>query len=61
MGILELVKLERILICLDDSDEDREIELTVLFRMNPDYIPPETPTESEFDKEGAVDNDNSGN
>lgn len=59
MGILELVKLGRILLCLDESDEDKEIELTVAFRINPDYVPPETPTESEFDR-GAETDDNSG-
>ncbi len=58
MGILELVKLRRILICLDESDENAEIELTVAFRLNPDYIPGEAETQSEFDKE-PTDNDNS--
>ncbi len=60
MGILELVKLRRILLCLEeDENTAREVELTVQFRLNPDYVPPEDATPSEFDKEGT-DNDNSG-
>ena len=51
MGILELVKIGRILFCLSEEDEEREIEMTVMFRINPDYVPPEAPVESEFDKE----------
>ena len=45
MGILELVKLRQILLCLDESEENQEIE--------------ENETHSEFDKE-ETENDNSG-
>ncbi len=58
MGILELVKLRRILLCLDESEENAEIELTVQFTLNPDYIPVENETQSEFDKE-PINDDNS--
>ncbi len=47
MGILELVKLRRILFCVS---EEEEIELTISFRLNPDYEPDDTHTASEFDQ-----------
>ena len=57
MGILELIKLRRILFCLSEEEGECPIELTVMFRKNPDYTPPETPTESEFDKEETENDD----
>ena len=52
MGILELIKLRRVLITTitvtDDVVEYNEKGLEMKFRLNPDYIPPET-NESEFD------------
>lgn len=57
MGILELIKLRRILFCLSEEEAELPIELTVMFRKNPDYAPPETPVESEFDKEETKNDD----
>ena len=52
MGILELIKLRRVLITTitvtDDVVEYNEKGLEMKFILNPDYIPPET-NESEFD------------
>ena len=54
MGILELIKLRRILITtvtvVDDVVEYNERGLEMMFRLNPDYDPTEA-TESEFDAE----------
>lgn len=52
MGILELIKLRRILITtvtvIEDVVEYDERGLEMMFKLNPDYIPGEA-TESEFD------------
>jgi segregation and condensation protein A len=52
MGILELIKLRRVLITTitvtEDVVEYNEKGLEMKFKLNPDYIPPET-NESEFD------------
>ena len=58
MGILELIKIGRILICENEDETDTDqYELLVKFRLNPDYIPPETPTESEFENDGEQNDD----
>ena len=43
MGILELIKLRRILFC---DDEDTPFSITSKFKLNPDYVP-ETDDEEE--------------
>ena len=52
MGILELIKLRRVLITtitvVDDVVEYNEKGLEMIFKLNPDYIPPDS-YESEFD------------
>ena len=52
MGILELIKLRRVLITTitvtDDVVEYNEKGLEMMFKLNPDYIPPDS-YESEFD------------
>jgi hypothetical protein len=52
MGVLELIKLRRILITtitvVDDVVEYNERGLEMMFTLNPDYIPTEG-AESEFD------------
>ena len=52
MGILELIKLRRVLITtitvVDDVVEYNEKGLEIMFKLNPDYIPPDS-YESEFD------------
>ena len=52
MGILELIKLRRILITtitvVDDVVEYNERGLEMMFTLNPDYDPSQA-TESEFD------------
>jgi segregation and condensation protein A len=52
MGILELIKLRRVLITTitvtEDVVEYNEKGLEMKFKLNPDYIPPDT-NESEFD------------
>ena len=52
MGILELIKLRRVLITTvtvtEDVVEYNEKGLEMMFKLNPDYIPPDT-YESEFD------------
>ena len=52
MGILELIKLRRVLITtvtvIEDVVEYDEKGLEMMFKLNPDYVPSET-TESEFD------------
>ncbi len=75
MGVLELVKLGRVLICrsvLDDSpeeirDEDPEAkdtpqdeynataDITIAFKINPDYIPDDEDFRSEYDHEPETD------
>ncbi len=54
MGILELIKLRRILITtvtvIDDVVEYNERGLDMMFRLNPDYDPNQA-TESEFDSD----------
>ena len=60
MGILELIKLRRVLITtvkvVEDVIEYEERGLEMMFRLNPDYVPPED-TDSEFDAPTAEDND----
>lgn len=60
MGILELIKLRRILITTitvtDDVVEYSERGLDMMFKLNPDYDPTEA-TESEFDSTPEVNND----
>ena len=55
MGILELIKIRRILITtftvIDDAIEYDECGLEMMFRLNPDYVPGEAGMESEFDNE----------
>ena len=52
MGILELIKIQRIKITsitvIEDVIEYEENGLEMMFSLNPDYIPGEA-TESEFD------------
>lgn len=57
LGILELIKLHRILLLEPDSDEPappngQDDGLMLRFTMNPDYVPDET-TESEFDNDDS--------
>ncbi len=48
LGILELIKLRRILFCEDE--EDTEFSVLTKFRLNPDYAPDEDePVHNEFD------------
>ena len=60
MGILELIKLRRVLITTvtvtEDVVEYNEKGLEMMFKLNPDYIPPDS-YESEFDASSA-DTDN---
>lgn len=65
MGVLELIKIHRILITtvhfVEDVAEYDEEGLDIRFKLNPDYVPPEH-SESEFDsfpeeKTGKEDND----
>ena len=51
MGILELIKIGRILFLLEEEDDD--ITLAVKFRLNPDYVPTEGGS-SEFDGDQQV-------
>ena len=57
MGILELIKLRRILITsytlTDDVIEYEENGLEMMFKLNPDYVPIEG-LESEFDSDGKA-------
>ena len=52
MGVLELIKLRRIIITtvtvIEDVVEYNETGLEMMFKLNPDYLPPEE-YESEFD------------
>ena len=60
MGVLELIKLRRILITtvtvVEDVVEYNEQGLEMMFALNPDYDP-STATESEFDSDGTANND----
>ena len=61
MGILELIKIHRILITtfriVEDVTEYEDIGLTMRFKLNPDYVPEEN-AESEFDsKDESPEND----
>lgn len=60
MGVLELIKLRRVIITtvkvIDDVVEYEERGLEMMFKMNPDYVPPEN-YESEFDKTNNEEND----
>ena len=60
MGILELIKLRRVLITTitvtEDVVEYNEKGLEMKFKLNPDYIPPET-NESEFDALPKISNE----
>lgn len=61
IGLLELIKIKRILIC-DDETETEEAEddvrngLLLRFRMNPHYDPTQAEPNNEFDQEGSVQN-----
>ena len=61
MGILELIKLRRVLITTvtvtEDVVEYNEKGLEMMFKLNPDYIPPDE-YESEFDSSPVKSNDN---
>lgn len=54
MGLLELIKLRRVLIC--DTEEYDQDGLTIRFRLNPDYNP-EDIEESEFDNDTRHDDE----
>ncbi len=60
MGVLELIKLRRILITtitvVEDVVEYNERGLDMMFRLNPDYDP-SVATESEFDSDNTENND----
>lgn len=60
MGVLELIKLRRILITtitvVEDVVEYNERGLEMMFTLNPDYDP-SVATESEFDSDGTENND----
>ena len=60
MGVLELIKLRRILITtitvVEDVVEYNERGLEMMFKLNQDYIPPEV-SESEFDARPDEGND----
>ena len=60
MGILELIKLGRITITtvkvIEDVIEYEERGLEMMFKLNPDYVPPEN-SESEFDSPVTEEND----
>ena len=64
MGILELIKLRRVLITtitvIEDVVEYDERGLEMMFKLNPDYIPPED-YESEFDSAANETNDSENN
>ena len=61
MGLLELIKIKRVLICESEEEEalaedDARNGLLMRFRLNPDYDPTQEETESEFDQqEGSAD------
>jgi segregation and condensation protein A len=62
IGLLELIKIKRVLICDDEESEaamadDARNGLLLRFRMNPDYDPANENTESEFDAEGIKQDD----
>lgn len=63
MGILELIKLHRIMITnvtvIEDVVEYNDSGLELTFRLNPDYVPAEG-TESEFDTNPSQENDTQG-
>lgn len=60
MGVLELIKLRRITITtvtvIEDVIEYNERGLEMMFKLNPDYVPPEV-SESEFDALPEPEND----
>ena len=64
MGVLELIKLRRILITtitvIEDVVEYNETGLEMSFVLNPDYDP-SVATESEFDSDGGENNDSEKN
>ena len=61
MGILELIKIRRVLITsitvIEDVVEYDENGLEMMLTLNPDYVPGEA-TESEFDAPVVTDEDN---
>ena len=62
MGLLELIKLKRVLICdseTEEGDDDVQNGLFMRFSMNPDYDPNAETAPSEFDQESEGD-DNHG-
>ena len=64
MGVLELIKIQRIKITsikvIEDVIEYEENGLEMMFSLNPDYIPGEA-TESEFDSPAGQENEESNN
>ncbi len=60
MGVLELIKIRRILITtitvVEDVIEYEERGLEMMFKLNEDYVPPET-SESEFDAPPETENE----
>ena len=60
MGILELIKLRRVIITtvkvFEDVVEYEERGLDMMFKLNPDYVPGES-SESEFDSLPSAEND----
>ena len=60
MGVLELIKVGRIHITtvkiIEDVIEYEERGLEMMFKLNPDYVPPET-NESEFDTQPTTNED----
>lgn len=51
MGILELIKIGRILFC--DLPDEEDVTLAVCFRLNPDYVP-SSEMNSEFDNDAPT-------
>lgn len=62
MGVLELIKIQRILITsvtiIEDAVEYEETGLEMMFKLNPDFVPGEA-LESEFDLPPATDTEES--
>ena len=60
MGVLELIKIQRIKITsvkiIEDVVEYEETGLEMMFALNPDYVPGES-SESEFDSHATEENE----
>ncbi len=59
MGLLELIKLKRVLICESQEEPEEEVKngLFMRFSLNPDYTPDAETASSEFDQESEGDGD----